>query len=210
MLKLDIPNRFSKAVQFTAEINCDDNESNSVKLGLAVKCAIKTRANLSGANLSGANLSGANLARASLARANLAGADLSCASLSGANLVGTHLVEAKNSELIIAQTSILPEGELIGWKKLSNDAIAKLIIPARAKRSNATGRKCRAAYAQVDAIFDKYGKKIKTGYSRHEPSFEYKVGEIVRADNFDENRWNECASGIHFFITRIEAESYKQ
>lgn len=27
-------------------------------------------------------------------------------------------------------------------------------------------------------------------------------------DDFDENRKNECSTGIHFFITRQEAEDY--
>ena len=180
MLKFDVLNRFSGEVQFTAEIECDDKASNSIKLGLAVKWAIDKRANLADAYLTDANLADANLADANLTDANL----------------------------IVAQTSILPEGELIGWKKLLDGSVAKLIIPARAKRSNATGRKCRASYARVDKIFDKNGKKINTGFSQHESSFKYTVGKIVRPDDFDENRWNECASGIHFFITRIEAENY--
>ena len=37
---------------------------------------------------------------------------------------------------------------------------------------------------------------------------EYRVGETVRPDKWDENRFNECSNGIHFFITRIEAENY--
>ena len=27
-------------------------------------------------------------------------------------------------------------------------------------------------------------------------------------ENFNEDRWNECAAGIHFFITREEAIDY--
>lgn len=36
----------------------------------------------------------------------------------------------------------------------------------------------------------------------------YRVGETVRPDRFDDDRWNECAPGVHFFITRAEAETY--
>ena len=74
MIKFDITNRFTGAVQFTAEIDCDDSELTSVKIGLAVKWGIKVRANLAGANLDGAYLAGANLAHANLAGAYLAGA----------------------------------------------------------------------------------------------------------------------------------------
>lgn len=37
---------------------------------------------------------------------------------------------------------------------------------------------------------------------------QYHVGEIVRVDNFDDNRWRECSTGIHFFMTRDEAVRY--
>ena len=61
MNKFDILNRFSGAVQFTAEIDCPEDAPTGVKIGLAVRWALKSRANLSGANLKGANLSDANL-----------------------------------------------------------------------------------------------------------------------------------------------------
>mgnify|MGYP003488841744 CR=1 FL=1 len=86
-IKFDVLNRFTVAVQFTAEIECDADASMSVKLGLAVKWAVKARANLAGANLAGANLARANLARANLAGANLADAYLAGADLAGANLI---------------------------------------------------------------------------------------------------------------------------
>ncbi|MGN6772504.1 MAG: DUF5758 domain-containing protein [Rhizobiaceae bacterium] len=129
LVKFEIKNRWTGDVQFTAEIEADDNTSFGVKVGLAVKWAIKSRANLYGADLYGANLS-----RANLSRANLSGANLSC---------------AKNADLVIARTRILPDGDLIGWKKCSGDVIVKLRIPETAKRSHAFGRKCRAEYADV-------------------------------------------------------------
>ena len=96
MIKFDITNRFTGAVQFTAEIDCDESELTRIKIGLAVKWGVKTRAyldgaNLAGANLDGANLDGANLDGAYLARANLAGANLAGANLDGANLDGAYL-----------------------------------------------------------------------------------------------------------------------
>lgn len=83
-----------------------------------------------------------------LSAAIKSGADLYGADLSRANLSG-----AKNAELVIAQTRILPEGDLIGYKKCLNDVIVKLLIPANAKRSHAFGRKCRAEFAKVLEIF---------------------------------------------------------
>ena len=76
MIKFDVCNRFTGKVQFTAEIDCAEDAPASIKLGLAVKWGIKSRANLSGADLSGANLSGADLSRANLSGANLSRANL--------------------------------------------------------------------------------------------------------------------------------------
>ena len=86
MIKFDVLNRFSGAVQFTAEINCEAGSSRYVKLGLAVEWAYLNGASLGGANLSGADLGGANLSMADLNGASLGGADLGRADLSGANL----------------------------------------------------------------------------------------------------------------------------
>jgi len=75
MIKFDVKHRFTGEVKFTAEIDCATDAPVSIKLGLAVKWAIKAGANLAGANLAGADLAGAYLARAYLADAYLAGAD---------------------------------------------------------------------------------------------------------------------------------------
>ena len=97
--QFEVRNRWTNAVQFTAEISVTPDMSYSVKLGLAVKWGIKAganlaRANLADANLADANLAGANLARANLAGANLARANLADAYLAGANLAGANLAGA--------------------------------------------------------------------------------------------------------------------
>ena len=176
-----------------------------------LRCADLRSADLSAADLSAADLRGANLRSADLSDANLRSADLSAADLHGANLHGANL-----SELTVAQTSILPdEGDIIGWKKaITLDGapiIVKLLIPADAQRSNATGRKCRASTARVLDLQDKQGNSLPpdtTAYSSYDPDFTYKKGETVHVEDFDTNRWDECAPGIHFFITRIEAVEY--
>jgi uncharacterized protein YjbI with pentapeptide repeats len=96
-MKFEIRNRLTGSVQFTAEIECAADAPTSIKIGLAVKWALKSRANLSGANLSGADLSGANLSGANLSGANLSRADLFGADLFGANLFGANLSGANLS-----------------------------------------------------------------------------------------------------------------
>jgi hypothetical protein len=218
-MQFEIRNRFTGGVQITAEIECADDDSTSFKLGLAVRWAVTSRANLSGADLYGANLSGADLSRADLSRAdlsradlhganlsgadlygaNLSGADLSRADLSRADLSGADLSGAENSELAIARTRILPEGDLIGWKKLQGGVIAKLRIPADAKRSHAFGRKCRAEFADVIE---------GEGISQHDGKTKYAPGERVVCDQWSEDWQEECAGGIHFYITRAEAKAH--
>ena len=176
-------------------------------------------ADLSHADLNSANLCDANLCDANLYGVNLHGADLRDANLSGADLNGADLSGANHVKLSIAKVSILPdECDIIGWKKayvdgtmLPKPVIVKLLIPSDAQRSNATGRKCRASKARVLDLQDKQGNSLPpdtTAYSTHDTDFTYKKGETVHVEDFDTNRWNECATGIHFFITRIEAVEY--
>ena len=173
-------------------------------------------ANLSGANLYNAYLRGADLHNAYLSGANLLGADLRGADLhnadlSGANLLGADLRSAKNVPYI---PMVCPEeGDFIGWKKAEGNkdkVIVKLRIPSDAKRSSATTRKCRCSKAEVIAIYNLDGTEEgeTTCHSDYDNSFIYEVGKTVEVTNFSEDRWSECAKGIHFFINRQEAIDY--
>ena len=167
-------------------------------------------ANLCGANLSRVNLSGANLSGANLSRANLSWANLSGADLSGAGLYGADLSGAKAPAIALARLQFIPtEGAFIGWKKCAGNAIAKLAIPANAKRSHGTERKCRCSRAKVLMIWRADGTEAKEARSSYDGRFIYRVGKFVEPTNgFDENRWNTCGGGIHFYITREEAEAH--
>lgn len=179
------------------------------------------RANLYGANLrcadlSSADLRGADLRGADLSSANLRDANLRDANLYGANLRDANLRGAKNTDKIAwnARTAFYPlqcpeTGSFIGYKKAA-DKIVMLEICADAKRSSATSRKCRCSKAKVLAITNLDGSEsglseVKSDYDK---DFIYRVGEIAEVPDFDDNRWNECAAGIHFFITRDEAVKY--
>ena len=176
------------------------------------------RANLYGADLYGANLYGADLYGADLRGANLRGANLRGADLYGANLYGANLYGADLYGADLRCPITCPEeGSFIGFKKaryLSGDTyrpcIVKLQIPEDAKRSSATSRKCRCSKATVISITNIDGSDIgvKDAVSRYDDKFIYTVGETVSVTDFCEDRWNECAPGIHFFITRQEAVEY--
>jgi hypothetical protein len=166
--------------------------------------AYLTGAYLTGAYLTGADLSGAYLTGAYLTGAYLTGADLSGAYLSGADLSGADLTGAKNAELAAAMTEIVPrEGEVIGWKKCRDGVTVKVRVPPDAKRSNATGRKCRAERVEVLEVVG-----AATGVSMRDGKTKYAVGEIVTSDGWTPDRWVECGQGIHFFLTMEEAQAY--
>ena len=177
-------------------------------------------ANLSGANLSGANLCGADLSGANLSGANLSEADLSVANLCGANLSGANLSEADLSganlseadlmgakdipRLVAAQLMVCPDyGACDGWKKCRGGVIVRLRIPADARRSSATTRKCRAEFVDVLEVIG-----AEVGIAQHDNKTEYLAGQRVTCHEWCEDRWQECAGGIHFFITRAEAEAH--
>lgn len=168
-------------------------------------------ANLSGAYLINADLSRADLREANLHNADLSGADLCNAKLRGANLRNADLSDTKNVPYI---PMICPEeGDFIGWKKAKGNkdkVIVKLHIPSDAKRSSATTRKCRCSKAEVIAIYNLDGTEAgeTTCHSDYDHSFIYEVGKTVEVTDFNENRWKECAKGIHFFISRQEAIDY--
>ena len=175
------------------------------------------RANLYGANLYGANLYCADLRGADLNGADLNGADLRWANLYGANLYGADLRGADLNGAKIEDDLLdrflpicCPEyGSFIAWKK-ARGCIVKLEVTDTAKRSSAYGRKCRCSEAKVLAIeyVDGSPADVKEVSSGYDHKFVYRIGETVRVDNFDDDRRNECAPGIHFFITRQEAVDY--
>lgn len=173
-------------------------------------------ADLRDANLRGADLRDADLYYANLRGADLRGADLSGADLRGANLHSADLRGAKNTNKITwnAQTAFYPLqcpeiGAFIGYKKAAGK-IVMLEICADAKRSSATSRKCRCSKAKVLSITNLDGSEsgLTEVASYYDKRLIYRVGETVEVPDFDDDRWNECAAGIHFFITRDEAVKY--
>ncbi len=158
-----------------------------------------SRADLRSADLSYANLRSADLSGANLRYANLSSADLSSANLSSADLSGANLPKLALAQLCITPTN----GDFTAWKLCRDSVLVKLLIRDGVPRSNSTGRKCRAERAEVLEVI---GAEI--GISKHDSSVTYKAGETVICHKWCDDRWQECAGGMHFFITREEAEAY--
>ena len=193
-----------------------------------------TYVNLEGADLENANLSSTNLKRANLRCVDLEYANLRCANLENANLEDSNLtnadlryadlryadlrcVDLKYADLRDVKTNIhtigynlaCPEkGSFVGYKK-AGEYLIELLILEDAKRSSAPTTKCRCNKAKVLDIENiKTGEKVNNVHSDYDDDFIYKVGEIVTVSNFDDDRWNECSTGIHFFMNKDNALNY--
>lgn len=174
-----------------------------------LRCANLNSADLNSADLRCANLRGVDLSGANLNSANLSGASLYNANLNSSNLNNANLNNVKTNMYTIGYNLACPEeGSFIGYKKVGK-YIVKLLIMEDSKRNSATTLKCRCDKAKVlDIEKIDTGEKIESTPSDYDINFIYKVGEIVKVDNFDENRWNECSTGIHFFMNKQNAIKY--
>lgn len=183
---------------------------NAYLKGANLKFADLEYADLEYADLRHADLGDTNLRYTDLNYADLEYANLEEADLRRARLIGANLKDIKTNIYTIGYNLACPkEGSFIGYKKASK-CIVKLLILEDAKRSSATTIKCRCDKAKVLDIENiETGKKVKEIRSSYDSNFIYKVGEIVHVDNFDNNRWNECTTGIHFFINKEDAINYR-
>ena len=173
-------------------------------------CCLYT--NLGRVDLSNAYLRDANMYSAFCCYTNMYGVDLRRADLREANLRNAYLSGTDLSEDTKIDCPIAcPEtGSFIGYKKAICKKIVKLQICEDAKRSSATTKKCRCSKALVLAIenMDGFDSRLQEIESRYDPCFIYRVGEIAEVPDFDNDRWNECAPGIHFFMDRQDAVEY--
>ena len=211
-IKISIKNRWTGSILF--EYSSVDNT-----LAKTVLEALKGEADLREANLYeadlreadlyGADLRGADLREADLYGADLRGANLREADLYGADLRGANLREANLCRAKGTYMACPTDGSFIGWKKASG-YIVKLQIPEDARRSSAGCEKCRCDKAFVIEIQNIDGSNADIGMicSNHDENFVYAVGATVEVSDFDGDRWNECAPGIHFFIDRRAAVEY--
>lgn len=185
------------------------------------------RANLSGCNLMRASLHNSNFASAKIRNADLVRANVFGSIFTGADLTGADIRDAEEindsfNDAIVDYPMKCPEkGSFIGWKKCygytdykRRNFLVMLEIPEDAKRVSGAERKCRCDKAIVRAIlpFDALEEFMPptetTVHSIYDPTFEYRLGETVHVNNFDDNRWHVCAPGIHFFMSKVGAMYY--
>jgi hypothetical protein len=192
--KLWLHSNGGRRIGLSGAVLCNINLSNATLCHADFRGATLCYANLRGADLSNADLRGADLYNATLCDADLRGADLSNADLRGADISGAKLPHFQ----------IVPdEGSFVAWKRTSTGVI-KIRILAKAKRvSSLVGRKCRAEFIKVLS-----GPGCGGSSPTYNTKLVYNKGDIVYADSFDPDIRLECTHGIHFYMTREEAEDY--
>lgn len=200
--------------------------------------SILSNACMHGTNLRDAKLAGADLSHADLSNAFLTSTDLSNAELSHANLSNSHMenstldfakmydtkidgtnmygaslistdLSCSNGNLIEYRKGKILRDDIIGYKKCVDEhnryaVTVTLKIPRGSIVFSINGHKCRTNRAIVMAI-----SGVPRAYSLlHEHCMSYYVGDEINIYNFDCQYNRECAEGIHFFMTREEAEEY--
>jgi len=192
--------------------------------GINLRNANLRNANLRGADLRNANLRGTNLCSANLCSANLCGTNLRGTDLRSADLRGADLRDTSIDRKTIFPFFQIPQtGSLEVWKKVEGGFILKLLISdGTARTASVVGRKCRAAKALTLEVYDRPSFPTKSVLSRrrmitdlskiyhgtHDYSITYCVGKETLPDHYDDNPLIECTNGIHFFLTREEAEEF--
>ena len=173
--------------------------------------------NLRNTNLKDANLTYADLKNADLRFSNLSNTDLNDTNLSNVNLRYTDLNNTKYNHLTSFFALQCPEkGSFVAYKKALSiennnevEVIVELLVMEDSERSSATSRKCRFSHTKTLSITSLDGKiNYSIAHSMKYSDFIYEVGKENTVDDFDKNRWNECSTGIHGFITREEAINY--
>lgn len=190
---------FSWATFKNIKFDRSNIEGTSIANALFIDCT------LNGANLKNADIRGATLRYCNLSGANMEGANLYRAVLEHANLKGVII----NDETKFYKLYCPEKGAFLGYKKCFNDRLVQLLIPADAKRSSATSNACRCNKAKVLTIksFD-YSERFTEAWSFVDQNFVYRVGEYVYVPDFNEDRWVDSTTGIHFWMTRKEAMAY--
>lgn len=202
--------------QFDEDCNFVNAEFNDCDLS---EVEMNNGANFAGASFDKCNFKnaccrGAIFRNTAFYDADLTNVNMYEADFTNADFVRCKLDNIRYDECTCGIALACPEkGSFTAFKKAKlyndNNCIVELQVPADALRSSATTRKCRVSKAKVVAVYTMDGKSIKqNAYSIQTRSFVYKIGKIVEVKNFDKNRWNECSTGIHCFITKREAEQY--
>ncbi len=163
-----------------------------------------------GCPLHGADFRDANMATASFRYCDMGGCDIRGADLFGAILEHAMLEGVVSDERTQWFRLHCPEkGAFLAYKKCVNDRMVQLLVPEDARRTSATMPSCRCDKAKVLTIKSfEFKEEFEEAWSLVDEDFVYRKGQWVQVDDFNEDRWQDSTTGIHFWLTREEAKAY--
>ena len=178
--------------------------------GADLSCSSIENARLDGCSLRGVNFQNAYMKGACMRWCDMTGCDIRGADLFSAVLERAALEGVISDESTKWFRMHCPEtGPILGYKKCVNDRLVQLLIPADAKRTSATMPSCRCNKAKVLTIksFDD-AQEFEEAWSLVDENFVYRKGQWVEVKDFNEDRWFDSTTGIHFWMTKADAIGY--
>ena len=174
--------------------------------------------NFRGADLSNCDLRWADIDYAHFENANLSDVDLRWtknsywARFNGANMEDIDIRGSAIDDEAVegAKNLFIPmvcpeEGSFIAWMKCRDEKIVKIQVPDNASRTGGTRYSCRASEVLVLDIFEG-DTSCDEAVSIDDENLVFRKGELVKDnEEFDPSLLHN-GEGIHFFITRAEAE----
>ena len=171
-----------------------------------------------GADLSSCDLRWTDIDYAHFEHANLTGADLRWtknsywARFEGANMDDIDIRGCAIDDKAVegAKNLFIPmvcpeEGSFISWMKCRDEKIVKIQVPENALRTGGSRYSCRASEVLVLDIFEG-DTSCDEAVSIDDENLVFRKGELVKDnEEFDPSLLHN-GEGIHFFITRAEAE----
>ena len=191
------------------DMDLSDRDLHNIDFEVCMFCNVK----LDGADLSESSVKNAQLDGCSLRSVNFQNAEMWGACMRGCDaavLENAILTDVKADENTKWYRLRCPEtGAFVAYKKCVYDRIVQLLVPADAKRTSSTYPACRCNKAKVLTIksFDET-EEFDEAWSLVDENFVYRKGQWVEVKDFNEDRWFDSTTGIHFWMNREEAMKY--
>ena len=203
------------------DMDLSDRDLHNIYFEVCMFCNVKLDgADLSESSVKNAQLDGCSLRSVNFQNAEMWGACMRGCDMTGCNICGANLYAAVLENAILTDVKAdentkwyrlrCPEtGAFVAYKKCVYDRIVQLLVPADAKRTSSTYPACRCNKAKVLTIksFDET-EEFDEAWSLVDENFVYRKGQWVEVKDFNEDRWFDSTTGIHFWMRRDDAIGY--
>ena len=203
-------NLFSANFRTATAMTCNFMETTMNNAGF--DNAVMSESNFYGSMLRMSSLYRTKLDRTNFSFADLTSSDFLEADLYKSTLCNACFVSAKNIPYI---PTWLPVESFIAWVKVIGETdsyIVKIKILNDSERFRGVGDICRCNKALVLEIQNLEGEKLdieEIEYHDKKGTLVFHVWEVTECENWQPGRWDDCLTGITFFIDRQSAVLYE-